>query len=104
MTGRFSPLEAMKRFGCIHRCPVGLHAKALATRVKRVLDVFGLEEMGMIEATWILEVEDFGPFIVAIDARGDKLYHKINRDMATRAQEVCGHFALPGHLDATWCH
>jgi len=96
-------MEAMRRFGCVHLCSVGLYAKVLATRVKRVLNVYGLEEMGMIEATWVLEVEDFGPFIVDIDVRGDNLFHQINRDIATRAQEVYRHFGLVGPLEATWC-
>lgn len=87
-------MEAMRRFGCVHLCSVGLYAKVLATRVSRVVGVYGLEEMGMIEATWVLEVEDFGPFIVDIDAQGDNLFHQINRDVASRAREVYRHFGL----------
>lgn len=87
-------MEAMRRLSCVHLCSVGQYSKVLATRVKRVLDVYGLEEMGMIEATWVLEVEDFGPFIVDIDIRGHNLFHQINRDMVTRAREVYHHFGL----------
>jgi len=74
----------------------------LATRVKRVLGVYGLEDVGMIEATWVLEVEDFGPFIVDIDARGDNLFQHINRDVVTKAREVYNHFGLSQPSEATW--
>lgn len=95
-------MEAMKQFSCVHLCSVGLYAKVLATRIKQVVGVYGLEEMGMIEATWILEVQDFGPFIVDIDARGDNLFHQINRDVAKRARDVYRHFGLSQPSEATW--
>jgi tartrate/fumarate subfamily iron-sulfur-dependent hydro-lyase beta chain len=95
-------MDAMRRFDCVHLCSVGLYSKVLGTRVKRVLDVYGLQEMGMIEATWVLEVEDFGPFIVAIDSEGDNLFHRVNRDVANRAEEVCRHFGLPQPSEASW--
>ncbi|NJE11358.1 FumA C-terminus/TtdB family hydratase beta subunit [Thermococcus sp. MAR1] len=44
-----------------------------AKSVKRVVDVLWLEELGIPEAVWVLEVEDF-PLIVAIDANGSSLY------------------------------
>lgn len=41
-----------------------------AESVKRVVDVYWLDELGGIpEAVWVLEVEDF-PLLVAIDSRG----------------------------------
>jgi len=44
-----------------------------AKSIKRVREVFWLEELGIPEAVWVLEVEDF-PLIVAIDAYGESLY------------------------------
>ncbi|WP_258083645.1 FumA C-terminus/TtdB family hydratase beta subunit [Thermococcus thermotolerans] len=44
-----------------------------AKSVKRVVDVLWLEELGIPEAVWVLEVEDF-PVLVAIDSRGNSLY------------------------------
>ncbi|NJE60667.1 FumA C-terminus/TtdB family hydratase beta subunit [Thermococcus sp. 21S7] len=44
-----------------------------AKSIKRVVDVLWLEELGVPEAVWVLEVEDF-PLLVAIDARGGSLY------------------------------
>jgi tartrate/fumarate subfamily iron-sulfur-dependent hydro-lyase beta chain len=95
-------MEAMRRLGCVHLCSVGLYAKVLATKIKRVVGVYGLEDMGLIEATWVLEVGDFGPFIVDIDARGDNLFHQVNRDVAARASEVYRYFGLPEPSRASW--
>ncbi len=41
--------------------------------VKKVIDVLFLEELGIPEALWIIEVEKFGPIIVTIDSKGNVL-------------------------------
>ncbi len=51
--------------------PGGCGALAAET-VKQVKNVYW-EDLGMPEAVWVLEVEDFGPLIVAIDAQGKSL-------------------------------
>ena len=87
-------MAAMKQLGCVHLCSVGLYAKVLAERVRRVINVFGLEELGMIEATWVLDVQDFGPFIVDIDAEGNNLFALVADQVSKRAREVYRHFGL----------
>lgn len=44
-----------------------------AESVKMVVDVYWLDELGIPEAVWVLEVEDF-PLLVAIDSNGNSLY------------------------------
>ncbi|MEM0353655.1 MAG: fumarate hydratase C-terminal domain-containing protein, partial [Archaeoglobaceae archaeon] len=44
-----------------------------ASRIKKVKGVFW-EDLGMAEAVWVFEVENFGPCVVAIDSRGKNLY------------------------------
>ena len=44
-----------------------------AKSVKQIVDVLWLEELGIPEAVWVLEVEDF-PLLVAVDAHGNSLY------------------------------
>ena len=46
--------------------------------IKRVVDVHWLD-LGMPEAVWVLEVERFGPCVVAIDAHGNSLYEEVRR-------------------------
>ncbi|HIE23658.1 MAG TPA: fumarate hydratase [Candidatus Korarchaeota archaeon] len=68
--------DAMRRFGAFYATfPGGASVLAIKS-VKRVKDVFWLD-LGMPEAMWVLEVEDFGPLLVAIDSCGNNLHEKI---------------------------
>jgi len=53
-----------------------LHAEA----IKEVKRVHWLEEMGMPEAIWVLEVSNWGPLIVGMDSHGNSLFHKIREE------------------------
>ncbi len=69
-------LDAMKKNGCVYFHTIGGAAAYLADRVKRVVDVWKLEEFGVPEAMWLLEVENF-PAIVTMDAYGKSLHNDI---------------------------
>ena len=71
-------LGAMKKNGCVYFHTIGGAAAYLADRVKRVVDVWKLEEFGVPEAMWLLEVENF-PAIVTMDAYGKNLHNDIAR-------------------------
>jgi tartrate dehydratase beta subunit/fumarate hydratase class I family protein len=45
-----------------------------AEKITDVSQVYWLEELGMPEAVWILEVKEFGPLVVAMDSFGRTLY------------------------------
>ena len=70
-------LHALREYGCVYLQAVGGAAVYLADRVKRVAGVWKLEEFGMTEAMWILEVNDF-PAIVTMDAFGKSLHDDID--------------------------
>ena len=42
----------------------------------------------MPEAVWILEVERFGPCIVAIDAHGRSIYREVEREVNERLKKI----------------
>ncbi|HBR21260.1 MAG TPA: fumarate hydrolyase [Nitrospiraceae bacterium] len=69
-------LDAMKKNGCVYFHTIGGAAAYLADRVKRVVDVWKLEEFGAPEAMWLMEVENF-PAIVTMDAYGKSLHNDI---------------------------
>lgn len=71
-------LRAMKAKGCVYFHTIGGAAAYLADRIKRVVDVWKLEEFGMTEAMWLLEVENF-PAIVTMDAHGKSLHKEIEK-------------------------
>jgi L(+)-tartrate dehydratase beta subunit len=81
--------QAMKECHCIHACPVGI-TPALFLEQIEVRDVLWHDELGSMEAAWILSLKEFGPFLVDIDCEGrsyfDHLDHLIeeNRKKAYR--------------------
>lgn len=73
------PAEDYKKIlapgGAIYLTTVGYGTGALLGRgIKRVRDVFWLDELGIAQAMWLFEVENFGPFIVESDLQGNSLF------------------------------
>ncbi|MGO4414866.1 MULTISPECIES: fumarate hydratase C-terminal domain-containing protein [Cupriavidus] len=61
--------------GAIYLTTVGYGTGALLGRgIKRVQDVFWLDELGIAQAMWMFDVENFGPFIVESDLEGNSLF------------------------------
>jgi len=56
--------------------------------IKRVIDVHWLEDLGIAQALWVLEVERLGPFLVEGDPHGRSLFALANREINLRLQEV----------------
>lgn len=64
----------------IYLTTVGYGTGALLGRgITRVKDVLWLEELGIAQAIWVLEVENFGPFLVESDLQGNSLFERENR-------------------------
>ena len=71
--------------GAVYLVTVGYGTGALLGRgIKRVRDVFWLEELGIAQALWVFEIENFGPLLVESDAKGNSLFEQNNRAMAAR--------------------
>jgi L(+)-tartrate dehydratase beta subunit len=61
--------------GAVYLTTVGYGTGALLGRgIKQVRDVQWLDELGIAQAMWIFEVENFGPFIVESDLQGNSLF------------------------------
>jgi L(+)-tartrate dehydratase beta subunit len=48
----------------------------LGRGIRQVRDVFWLEELGIAQAMWVLEVENFGPLLVDGDLQGNSLFEQ----------------------------
>jgi len=71
--------------GAVYLTTVGYGTGALLGRgIKRVRDVFWLDELGIAQAMWLFEVEDFGPFIVESDIKGNSLFHQHGEQINAR--------------------
>jgi tartrate/fumarate subfamily iron-sulfur-dependent hydro-lyase beta chain len=71
-------LGAMKENGCVYFHAIGGAAVYLAKRIKKVIDVWKLEEFGMTEAMWLLDIVNF-PAILTMDAHGKSLHEEIEK-------------------------
>jgi fumarate hydratase class I len=80
-------LEALARHGCAYLSAVSGAAVVLARYVRRVRNVFKLEEFGMPECFWELEVEDF-PAIVTMDTRGESIHKQVERQSSDRLKQL----------------
>lgn len=65
--------KACQKYGCVYSAFTGGAALLAARGIKKVEDVFWLEELGMPECLWVYKVENFGPMIVTIDTHGANL-------------------------------
>lgn len=52
-------------------------AGALAAQAIKEIRGIYWEDLGMPEAAWVFQVENFGPCIVGIDAKGNSLYREV---------------------------
>ncbi len=83
---------------CVYGAFTGGAALLAANRIKKVKDVFWLQELGMPECLWVYEVKDFGPLVVAIDSHGNNLFAQVNdrvRENVTKVYKQL-HIIEPG--------
>jgi len=75
--------EAMQKYGAVYGAFTGGAGVVAAKAVKNVKTVEWLQDLGMPEALWVFEVEEFGPLTVAIDSHGNNLFEEVKK----RAEE-----------------
>ena len=71
--------EAVAKYGAVYGAFTGGAAVLAAKAVKNVRSVEWYD-LGMPEAMWILEVEEFGPLSIAIDSHGNNLFEDIKKE------------------------
>ncbi len=66
--------------GAVYLTTVGYGTGALLGRgIKRVVDAHWIDDLGIAQAMWVLEVEKFGPLLVESDMDGNSLFERNNR-------------------------
>jgi len=71
--------DAMQKYGAVYGAFTGGAGALAAKVVKNVKTVEWLQELGMPEALWVFEVEEFGPLIIAIDSHGNNIFEEVGR-------------------------
>ncbi len=75
--------------GAIYLTTVGYGTGALLGRgIKKVVAAHWLEEVGIAQAIWVLDVERFGPFIVESDLQGNSLFERENAKIAPGIEKL----------------
>ena len=71
--------DAMEKYGAVYGAFTGGAGVLAAKAIKNVKTVEWLQDLGMPEAFWVFEVEDFGPLSIAIDSHGNNLYDAVKK-------------------------
>jgi fumarate hydratase class I len=79
-------LEGLKEVGAVYFHAIGGAAQYYAETIKKVTGVHFLEEFGIPEAMWHLEVENF-PVIVTMDAHGNSLHADVEEKSRKKLEQ-----------------
>jgi fumarate hydratase class I len=85
-------LAGLGEHGAVYLHAVGGAAQVLARAIPRVERVFMLEEFGVPEALWVIEVDHF-PVMVTMDSHGGSLHDEVEAYSEAKLKELLG---LPG--------
>ena len=80
---------ALREHGAVYLHAIGGAASLLAHCVTRVESVYMLEEFGVPEAFWVIQVERF-PAVVTMDSTGNSLHDTIQKASNRRLQALLG--------------
>ncbi len=87
--------DALREVGGVHLTKIGLCGNQLVSQVKRVAGVYFLEELGKTEATWVFEVERFGPFFVDMDAAGGNYFEQLDAEVGRSMPALRERLGIP---------
>lgn len=82
-------LQALQDYGAVYLHAIGGLAVVLADSVIEVREVYKLDEFGVPEAMWVIEVSKF-PAVVTMDSHGRSLHEEILKDSTERAKKILG--------------
>jgi len=71
--------------GAVYLTTVGYGTGALLGRgIKKVRAAHWIEELGIAQAMWVFDVENFGPFLVESNLKGESLFEKTNAEIGPK--------------------
>lgn len=79
--------DAMAKYGAVYGAFTGGAAVLAAKAIKNVKSVEWYD-LGMPEAMWVFDVEDFGPLAIAIDSHGNNLFTDIQKTVEEKRQKI----------------
>lgn len=82
-------LAGLERHGAVYFHAIGGAAQVLAEAVTKVETVFKLEEFGVPEALWVIQVENF-PVVVTMDSHGGSLHAAVDAASKRKLNQLFG--------------
>ena len=79
--------DAMAKYGAVYGAFTGGAAILAAKAIKNVRTVEWYD-LGMPEAMWVFEAEDFGPLTIAIDSHGNNLFTDVQKTVEENKQRI----------------
>ena len=79
--------EAMQKYGAVYGAFTGGAAVLAAKAIKNVRTVEWYD-LGVPEALWVFEAEDFGPLAVSIDSHGNNLFEDVKKQVEQNKQKI----------------
>jgi fumarate hydratase subunit beta len=79
--------DAMAKYGAVYGAFTGGAAILAARAIKNVKSVEWYD-LGMPEAMWIFETQEFGPLTVAIDSHGNNLFTDVQKTVEANKQKI----------------
>jgi len=84
----------MQKYGAIYGAFTGGAAVLAAKAIKNVRSV-EWPDLGMPEALWIFETEEFGPLTVAIDSHGNNLFEDVKKKTEESRKAIYEKLGIP---------
>ena len=85
--------EAMKKYGAVYGAFTGGAAVLAAKTIKNVRTVEWYD-LGVPEAMWVFEVEDFGPLAISIDSHGNNVFENVKKQVEENKQRIYAKLGL----------
>jgi len=99
-TMRESTMLAMKESICIHATPMGITPSLFLDKIE-VKDVYWFDELGSIEAVWILGIRELGPFLVDIDCNGRNYFDELDTIIDSNRKKAYRKLGIPEDFEYT---
>jgi len=95
-----STMRVMKEKHCIHATPIGIIPNSYQDQIE-IQDVYWFKELGSIEAAWILELKNLGPFLVDIDTEGKNFFDDLDAVIEINRKRVLQKLGIPEDFEFT---
>jgi len=93
-------MRMMKEKCCVHASPQGVSPNLWVSSIN-ITGVELFDELGTIEATWHMELDRLGPFVIDIDTEGNNLFEGIDKVVEENRRKAYSLLDIPEDFQYT---